>query len=198
MVPHAGRNGGSVQRFVAVVAVGLVMMAGMAYDGGHIVAAQATVRGLAASAARAQEGRSPFVFAWRNPVALAFGGTALACWRATMCAVLQRARLPQSTALRVVIIGLLLLAVVFCGLHVGSDQHAVNVADTGQSLVVALAVTLALVLTLLSVIGATNAIAARWASGLPPPSRSWYCLGASSASTSRFESRASFFAPIRI
>ena len=39
--------------FVAVVAVGLVMVAGMAYDGGHIVAAQATARGLAASAARA-------------------------------------------------------------------------------------------------------------------------------------------------
>ena len=136
-------------------------------------------------------------FGLAHPVTLAFGEPALACPRATMCAVLQRARLPQSTALRVVIIGLLLLAVVFCGLHVGSDQHAVNVADTGQSLVVALAFTIALVLTLLSVIGATNAIAARWASGLSPPFKPGYRLGASSASTSRFESRASF-APIRI
>ncbi len=39
---------------VAVVAVGLVIPNRfMAYDGGHIVAAQATARGLAASAARA-------------------------------------------------------------------------------------------------------------------------------------------------
>jgi Flp pilus assembly protein TadG len=38
---------------VAVVAVGLVMVAGMAYDGGQIVAAQATARDLASSAARA-------------------------------------------------------------------------------------------------------------------------------------------------
>ena len=136
-------------------------------------------------------------FGLAHPVDLAFGGTALACSRATIDAVLQRVRLPQSAALRIVIIGLLLLAVVFCGLHVGSDHHAVSVAATGQSLVVALAVTLALVLTLLSVIGATNAIAARWASGLPPPFKPWYRLGASSASTSRFESRASF-APIRI
>ena len=43
----------ALSAFVAVVAVGLVMVAGMAYDGGHIVAAQATARGLAASAARA-------------------------------------------------------------------------------------------------------------------------------------------------
>ena len=122
----------------------------------------------------------------------------LPCSRATIRAVLQRARLPRSAALRVVIVGLLLLAVALCGLHVGSDHHAVDVVATGQSLVVALAVTLALVLTLLSVIGATNAIAARWASGLPPPFKPWFLLGASSASTSRFESRASFFAPIRI
>lgn len=47
------RQAGSVSAFVAVVAVGLVMVAGMGYDGGHIVAAQATARGLAASAARA-------------------------------------------------------------------------------------------------------------------------------------------------
>ena len=38
---------------MAVVAVGLVMVAGMAYDGGQIVAAQATARDLAGSAARA-------------------------------------------------------------------------------------------------------------------------------------------------
>lgn len=44
---------GSVSAFVAVVAVGLIMVAGMAYDGGQIVAAQATARDLAASAARA-------------------------------------------------------------------------------------------------------------------------------------------------
>ena len=44
---------GSVSAFVAVIAVALVMVAGMAYDGGQIVAAQATARGLAASAARA-------------------------------------------------------------------------------------------------------------------------------------------------
>ena len=44
---------GSVSAFVAVVAVGLIMVTGMAYDGGQIVAAQATARDLAASAARA-------------------------------------------------------------------------------------------------------------------------------------------------
>jgi hypothetical protein len=42
-----------VSAFVAVVAVGLVMVAGIAYDGGQIVAAQATARDLAGSAARA-------------------------------------------------------------------------------------------------------------------------------------------------
>lgn len=50
--PVAGEVG-SVSAFVAVVAVGLIMVAGMAYDGGQIVAAQATARDLAASAARA-------------------------------------------------------------------------------------------------------------------------------------------------
>jgi Flp pilus assembly protein TadG len=44
---------GSVSAFVAVVAIGLIMVAGMAYDGGQVVAAQATARDLAASAARA-------------------------------------------------------------------------------------------------------------------------------------------------
>lgn len=51
-VPDEG-EGGSVSAFVAVVAVGLIMVTGMAYDGGQIVAAQATARDLAASAARA-------------------------------------------------------------------------------------------------------------------------------------------------
>lgn len=44
---------GSISAFVAVVALALVMVAGMAYDGGQIIAAQATARDLAASAARA-------------------------------------------------------------------------------------------------------------------------------------------------
>lgn len=44
---------GTVSAMVAVVAVGLVMVAGLAYDGGQIVAAQATARDLAANAARA-------------------------------------------------------------------------------------------------------------------------------------------------
>lgn len=44
---------GSLSAFVAVVAVALIMVAGMAYDGGQIVAAQATARDLASSAARA-------------------------------------------------------------------------------------------------------------------------------------------------
>lgn len=38
---------------MAVIAVALVMVAGMAYDGGQIVAAQASARDLAAGAARA-------------------------------------------------------------------------------------------------------------------------------------------------
>ena len=49
----ARTEAGSVSAFVAVVAVALVMVAGMAYDGGQIVAAQATARDLAAAAARA-------------------------------------------------------------------------------------------------------------------------------------------------
>lgn len=44
---------GSISVFVAVVAVGLIMVAGMAYDGGQIVVAQAQARDLASSAARA-------------------------------------------------------------------------------------------------------------------------------------------------
>ena len=44
---------GSVSALVAVVALGLVMVAGLAYDGGQIIAAQATARDLASNAARA-------------------------------------------------------------------------------------------------------------------------------------------------
>lgn len=44
---------GSVTGFVTVVAVALVLVAGMAYDGGEIVAAQARARGAADGAARA-------------------------------------------------------------------------------------------------------------------------------------------------
>lgn len=44
---------GSASGFVAVVAFALVMVAGMAYDGGQILAAQASARDLAANAARA-------------------------------------------------------------------------------------------------------------------------------------------------
>jgi Flp pilus assembly protein TadG len=44
---------GSVSAFVAVIAVGLVMVAGLVYDGGQVLAAQATARDLAANAARA-------------------------------------------------------------------------------------------------------------------------------------------------
>jgi Flp pilus assembly protein TadG len=48
-----GAEQGSLGPFVAVIAVALVMVAGMAYDGGQIVAAQASARDLAAGAARA-------------------------------------------------------------------------------------------------------------------------------------------------
>lgn len=44
---------GSVTAFVAVIAVGLVMVAGLVYDGGQVLAAQASARDLAANAARA-------------------------------------------------------------------------------------------------------------------------------------------------
>lgn len=44
---------GSVSAFVAVIALGLVMVAGLVYDGGQVLAAQATARDLAANAARA-------------------------------------------------------------------------------------------------------------------------------------------------
>jgi hypothetical protein len=44
---------GSVTAFVAVVATALVMVAGMAYDGGQVLAAHASARADAAKAARA-------------------------------------------------------------------------------------------------------------------------------------------------
>ena len=44
---------GSVAPFIAVVSLALVMVAGMAYDGGQIVASQARARDLAGNAARA-------------------------------------------------------------------------------------------------------------------------------------------------
>ena len=50
----AGRcERGSVTAFVAVVATALVMVAGMAYDGGQVIAAQTRARSDAAKAARA-------------------------------------------------------------------------------------------------------------------------------------------------
>ena len=53
MSRSSGDDRGSVSALVAVVALGLVMVAGLAYDGGQIVTAQATARDLAANAARA-------------------------------------------------------------------------------------------------------------------------------------------------
>lgn len=51
--PVAAAERGSITAFVAVVAIGFVMVAGMAYDGGQIVATQARARSVAAKAARA-------------------------------------------------------------------------------------------------------------------------------------------------
>lgn len=44
---------GAVTAFVAVMAIALVLVAGMAYDGGRIVSAHSTARSYAAKAARA-------------------------------------------------------------------------------------------------------------------------------------------------
>lgn len=44
---------GSVTAFVAIVAIALVMVAGMAYDGGRVIAAHSRARSDAAKAARA-------------------------------------------------------------------------------------------------------------------------------------------------
>lgn len=46
-------DAGSVSAFVAVIAIGLIMVTGLVYDGGQVLAAQATARDLAAKAARA-------------------------------------------------------------------------------------------------------------------------------------------------
>jgi hypothetical protein len=53
MTPLRSDDRGSITAFVAVVATALVMVAGMAYDGGQIITAQATARGHAEKAARA-------------------------------------------------------------------------------------------------------------------------------------------------
>ena len=52
MTRHFAESG-SVSAFVAVIAIGLVMVAGLVYDGGQVLSAQATARDLAANAARA-------------------------------------------------------------------------------------------------------------------------------------------------
>lgn len=44
---------GTVSAMVAVIATALIMVAGLAYDGGQVITAQATARDLAANAARA-------------------------------------------------------------------------------------------------------------------------------------------------
>lgn len=44
---------GTVSPFIAVIALALVMVAGMVYDGGEVLAAQARARDLAGNAARA-------------------------------------------------------------------------------------------------------------------------------------------------
>lgn len=56
LTPRTGRLGddrGSITGFVAVVAVALVMVAGMAYDGGNVVATHLDARADAQKAARA-------------------------------------------------------------------------------------------------------------------------------------------------
>lgn len=53
MSPSWFTDRGSVTAFVAVMATALVVVAGMAYDGGSVLTAQATARSHAAKAARA-------------------------------------------------------------------------------------------------------------------------------------------------
>lgn len=53
MIRRFSGDRGSMTAFVAVTAVALVMVAGMAYDGGQIIAAQTRARSEAAKAARA-------------------------------------------------------------------------------------------------------------------------------------------------
>lgn len=50
---RAGGDRGSISAFVAIVAVALVMVAGMAYDGGQVIAAQGRAHSYASKAARA-------------------------------------------------------------------------------------------------------------------------------------------------
>lgn len=50
---HRHDDRGTMTSFVAVVALAIVMVAGLVYDGGQILAAQAQARDLAANAARA-------------------------------------------------------------------------------------------------------------------------------------------------
>jgi Flp pilus assembly protein TadG len=52
-VTHHLDDRGSVSAFVAVIAIALVAVAGLVYDGGQILNAQARARDLAANAARA-------------------------------------------------------------------------------------------------------------------------------------------------
>jgi hypothetical protein len=53
MTRRMSGDDGMISSMMAVLAVGLLMAAGLAYDGGQIVTAQATARDLAANAARA-------------------------------------------------------------------------------------------------------------------------------------------------
>jgi Flp pilus assembly protein TadG len=53
MTQRSDADQGSVTAFVAIVAVALIMVAGMAYDGGQVLAAHAAARSDAAKAARA-------------------------------------------------------------------------------------------------------------------------------------------------
>lgn len=53
MIGRAGDETGSISAFVAVVAFALVMVAGMAYDGGQVISAHNAARNDAEQAARA-------------------------------------------------------------------------------------------------------------------------------------------------
>ena len=53
MIGRVGDETGSISAFVAVVAVALVMVAGMAYDGGQVISAHNAARNDAEQAARA-------------------------------------------------------------------------------------------------------------------------------------------------
>ena len=51
-----GDDCGSITAFVAVIATALVLVAGMAYDGGQVIAAHQATRSLAARGARVSDG----------------------------------------------------------------------------------------------------------------------------------------------